>query len=343
MGPRLENLGGENSEREAVRRDGKLAGILFIAGGLAGTPVIALESPDHGPAVLLLTLLAVATGIGCLLAPWERWGRRALHPVIALASIEVFTVCMLVAPMFCWYFVLVAIYAAYVLRTRAEIGVQIAFAGALMFTSAAIDGSYEVVATIVSVPTVLASAGMVTMLREELERGRARYAALARQDSLTGVGNYRALRETLTKEIAAHHFAKRRFALVLIDLNDFKRINDHYGHLEGDRVLRDVGGVIGEAVPTRFVSRHGGDEFSVVATETSEGEAAEMGSRLEQAVARVTVGDVALGACTGYAMYPDHGDTPDGLIAHADRALRKEKGARRELRSAAPEVVPAAT
>jgi diguanylate cyclase (GGDEF)-like protein len=327
-----------------VRRDGRLAGILFIGGGLAGTPLIAFERPELAPEVFLLTLLALGSGLFCLLAPWDRWGRHVLHPVAAIASMQVFAVCMIVAPMFCWYFILVGIYSAFVFRTRAEIAAQVGFAAALMLGAGAMDGGYSLLSKIVSVPTLLVSAGLVTKLREELEDGQERYRALAREDSLTGVGNYRALRETLTTEISEHHVAKRRFALILIDLNDFKRINDHHGHLEGDRVLKDVGGVIREALPSRFVSRHGGDEFSVVAAETSDGEAAEMSIRLEQAVARLTVGDVALGACTGYAMYPDHGDTPDELIAHADRVLRKEKRARREIaRGGASETVPATT
>ena len=65
--------------------------------------------------------------------------------------------------------------------------------------------------------------------------------ALARRDELTGVGNYRALHERLAAEISRHRRHGREFALILLDLDGFKAVNERFGHLEGDRLLAEIG------------------------------------------------------------------------------------------------------
>jgi diguanylate cyclase (GGDEF)-like protein len=189
-----------------------------------------------------------------------------------------------------------------------------------------------------------ALAALRSPCRSSLCRGRDRQAGfrlLSRQDALTGVGNYRELHESLALQVGRHALTRMRFALVLVDLDEFKSINDEHGHLEGDRVLREVGSLLGDAVRRRdIVARRGGDEFSVIAPETSEGEASELATRLEQAVSRLMTPDRPLSACTGWAVYPDDGETPDDLIGHADQALRQEKRTRQALATGkAPKVV----
>ena len=326
-------LADTQSEGAINRRNGRIAAYLFIAGGIAGAPAIALHDPALSPAVFLLPVLAFVSGAVCLLIPWQRLSPRWLHAVAVIGSLEVLATTMLVSPVFSWYFALVAVYGAYVFSTRIEVAAQGGFAGALMFASAwSLEGSDGIGRMLIAVPAVITTTVLVWALREQLERRQAGYRLLSRRDPLTGVGNYRELHDALADQVARHGAAQRRFALILVDLDRFKRINDLHGHLEGDRVLRETAAMLADTVRGgELVARHGGDEFSVVAPETSEGEAGELALRLEQAISRLTVADRALRASTGCAVYPDDGGDSDELMAAADRSLRREKRARREL------------
>ena len=311
-------------------RHGRIAGVLFIAGGIAGTPAIALQG--HPPTVFLLTLLALVSGAICLLAPWRRLSPRWIHLVCAVASLEVFAVAVVAAPEFAWYYTLVGAFAAYVFPTRQEVAAQLAFAVVLMFTAAAIDGGEEVVYMVIAVPALITATALIRALREELERGRASYRMLSRRDGLTGVGNYRQLHEAIAEEVSRHERSGDRFALIVLDIDRFKQVNDDHGHLEGDRVLREVATAMAGAVRNAdLVARHGGDEFAVVAPALSNGGAEELCSRVKAAAGAVTVSGHPLAVTAGWAVYPDHGGTPDELFGRADTNLREQKGRRRPL------------
>jgi diguanylate cyclase (GGDEF)-like protein len=318
------------TEADATRRGGRIAGVLFIAGGIAGTPALAFQDPALPPTVFLLTALAVVSGAICLGTPWERVSSRWLYAVGAIASLEVFATCMIIGPVFCWYYILVAVWSAYVFPRSVDVAAQVGFAVTMMFTAAALEGAREVVYMLVAVPALVGATALVWTLRQQLERGRAGYRKLSRRDPLTGVGNYRELHDAVVDQIARHTGSQRHFSLVLVDLDDFKWINDEHGHLEGDRVLREVASVlVADSREGDVVTRHGGDEFAVVAPGTNEGEADGLARCLAAAVSRLTVDGRALGACTGFAVYPDHGEDSDALVRHADRVLRREKRQRR--------------
>lgn len=148
---------------------------------------------------------------------------------------------------------------------------------------------------------------------------------LARRDELTGVGNYRALHERLAGEIARHTRHGREFALVLIDLDGFKQVNERYGHLEGDRLLAEIGGSLRKEVRGGdSVFRQGGDEFAVIVPEVNAEEAGEVAGRLRGRVSERGFGsDEArpLSATTGFAMFPADGRTVDDLLRVADADL----------------------
>lgn len=153
--------------------------------------------------------------------------------------------------------------------------------------------------------------------------------ALARRDELTGVGNYRALHERLAAEIARHQRHGREFALVLLDLNGFKEVNERYGHLEGDRLLAEIGGSLRKQVRGEdSVFRQGGDEFAVIVPEVNAEEAGEVAKRLRGRVSVRGFGSDEmrpLTATTGYAMYPADGRTVDELLTVADADLFSAK------------------
>jgi diguanylate cyclase (GGDEF)-like protein len=145
---------------------------------------------------------------------------------------------------------------------------------------------------------------------------------LSRRDELTGVGNYRALHERLDEEIARHARHRREFALVLIDLDGFKQVNEELGHLEGDRLLAEIGEALHEEVRGEdSVFRQGGDEFAVIAPETNGEEAEDVAARLRTKVRGCGGKGTRLSAGTGYAIYPGDGRTVHDLLRRADSDL----------------------
>jgi diguanylate cyclase (GGDEF)-like protein len=159
--------------------------------------------------------------------------------------------------------------------------------------------------------------------------------ALARRDELTGVGNYRSLHERLVEEIARHRRHSREFALILLDLDGFKAVNERLGHLQGDRLLAEIGAALGDEVRAEdSVFRQGGDEFAVIVAESHAEEAEEVAARLRDRVARRGLGtdDVfTISAATGFAMFPADGVTVDDLLGFADADLFAAKRGRRPV------------
>ncbi|MFN8162638.1 MAG: GGDEF domain-containing protein [Solirubrobacterales bacterium] len=176
---------------------------------------------------------------------------------------------------------------------------------------------------------LVAVAGGILLLMRSLRASHEALWALARRDELTGVGNYRALQESLAAEIARHHRRRREFALMLLDLDDFKQINERFGHLEGDRLLAEIGAALRDAVRAEdSVFRQGGDEFAVIVPEASAEEAAEVAIRLKERVCHRGFGsdeDRPVSAATGFAMYPADGQTVDDLLGFADLDLFASK------------------
>jgi diguanylate cyclase (GGDEF)-like protein len=162
-----------------------------------------------------------------------------------------------------------------------------------------------------------------------LEASHAYLWALSRRDELTGVGNYRALHERLGEELSRHRRRQREFALILIDLDGFKQVNEKLGHLEGDRLLTEIGEALRDEVRGEdSVFRQGGDEFAVVAPEINGEEAEDVAARLRARVSGCGAG-VRISAGTGFAVFPADGHSISELIACADRDLL---GAKRDGR-----------
>jgi diguanylate cyclase (GGDEF)-like protein len=149
-------------------------------------------------------------------------------------------------------------------------------------------------------------------------------AHAARTDGLTGCLNHAALHEGLAREIERlSRHESGALSLVLVDLDDFKQVNEAHGHLVGDEVLRRAGLALRTATrPYDLAARYGGDEFALVAVEADEEDACEIADRalerIGDAVAELAPGTSV--ATAGVAQWSP-GVTPVELIARADRAL----------------------
>ena len=175
----------------------------------------------------------------------------------------------------------------------------------------------------VVVPT---SVGILLALRRRLERERDAMRRFALRDPLTGVANRRALDERLGYEIARHTRHGESFAVLALDLDGFKAVNDRFGHDAGDQLLRETAAALVEVVRAQdTVVRLGGDEFCVLAPQTGQTSADQLSGRVRGALAGVTAGLSGLSASMGIAVFPADGTTPEALLAAADLAALEAK------------------
>ena len=153
-------------------------------------------------------------------------------------------------------------------------------------------------------------------------------------DLLTGLPNRLLLKDRLTQEIARCQREDRRFAVLFIDLDRFKDVNDSFGHSAGDAVLREAAARIRGCVrASDTVSRLGGDEFTVLLANLQRPQAAgPIAENIVRALAReFAVGEhhSFLGASIGIASYPEDGSSAEDLLKNADTAMYRAKSAGR--------------
>jgi diguanylate cyclase (GGDEF)-like protein len=173
---------------------------------------------------------------------------------------------------------------------------------------------------IMSLTTLVFAAEVAERRRQE---DRVRYMAVS--DALTGLANYRRLVEALDAEVKRFGRSNRPFAVLLLDLDGFKQVNDRHGHLMGNRALCRVADVL--RIHCREVdtpARYGGDEFALVLPETGRHAALQVAHRISQCLAAQTE-TPKLSVSIGVAVHPEDGQTIEQLLGAADRALYQEK------------------
>lgn len=154
---------------------------------------------------------------------------------------------------------------------------------------------------------------------------------LADHDDLTGLENRRKFFQTLHREIARANRYGGIFSLILLDLDYFKEFNDKYGHLAGDRVLREIAQAIRKSLRiTDVAARYGGDEFAVIALGADHRAARQVAERIRGEIRSLNYRDPLITASAGIACFPRDAGDGEGLVAAADWALYRGKMAGRD-------------
>lgn len=155
---------------------------------------------------------------------------------------------------------------------------------------------------------------------------------LSVRDPLTGLFNRRYMEESLHREIATANRKGRQLAVVMLDVDHFKRFNDTFGHDAGDMLLREVGSLLQSNSRTSDIAcRFGGEEFVMIYPETEPQFVLQRAEHLRQMISAMQVQHFgrSLGQITasfGISVFPDHGSTIEELLKCADEALYQAKG-----------------
>ncbi|MGW1425640.1 sensor domain-containing diguanylate cyclase [Bradyrhizobium manausense] len=193
--------------------------------------------------------------------------------------------------------------------------------------------------------------GVVAVIRDMTEQKdlQDKLASLATTDGLTGLANRRAFDERLADEWARARRDGTQLSLLLIDVDHFKKFNDHYGHLAGDGCLRALGRILSATArrPADLAARYGGEEFAVLLPNTGPDGCAEVGEGIRQALHDLAMlhaqnppsrlVTVSVGAATGL---PSQVTDSSTLVAAADRALYTAKDSGRDRLVMSGQVVP---
>ncbi len=159
--------------------------------------------------------------------------------------------------------------------------------------------------------------------------------AHALTDPMTGLPNARSLQAHFEKEMGRAARSDQNLQVLVMDLDGFKAVNDSFGHIAGDEMLREVGRVVREQLRDYdFLARYGGDEFVAIIPDAEQDTVVDLCARIEKAVNELRVpvegGEFArVGVSLGSASYPHNGQTFDQIIVAADKAMYIRKSSRK--------------
>jgi diguanylate cyclase (GGDEF)-like protein len=321
------------------------SGLMWFTAGIGGIVALALPGTSHEHLGWLLALTAASFGWGALLlslrypkpgtclelravttalligvvavALWATGGARSyLQPILLFTGLHV---AYFYPPRLAWP--LLALFVA-------------AYASPLLYDANAVADGYP--ARLLLFSTALgATYAIMRLLKRRLVSAEQRQRAMAEHDPLTGLANRRAFDGALAEAVEQRDRHGRSAALLLIDFDDFKAVNDTHGHPVGDAVLQAVArACLPEVRGVDCLARIGGDEFAVVAPGAGAVGAERLSAALQAAIATAPlVPEVgAIAVTVAWATVPEDATTAEQLIRVADRRLMERKRARRGVR-----------
>jgi diguanylate cyclase (GGDEF)-like protein len=177
----------------------------------------------------------------------------------------------------------------------------------------------------------------------------ARAESNALTDSLTGLPNARRLHVRFEEEVSRARRTGHPFQVIMLDLDDFKLVNDTFGHKLGDRMLREVAGLVhAQLREYDFLARYAGDEFVAIAPDLAGPKVEELRERIEKVVSAFSIdvrarGKARVGISVGAAVYGVDGETLDQLLVAADQAMYRAKSAHKTGPLLTPNIESATT
>jgi diguanylate cyclase (GGDEF)-like protein len=300
------------------------SGMMWTATGVLGAAVLALPGSDRDHVEIALVMAAFAIGWGLFSLWMASHGRgmtvgyRALvtaatMPVVALSLWATGGATSFIQPVM----IFTALFISYFFPPRLAWPLNVlfiyAYATPLFYDDRVLEVGYPARLAMFALATTGATVA-IHYLKGRLVRAELHQRTMAERDSLTGVSNRRAFDAALEKAART----REPYALILIDLDDFKRVNDEQGHPAGDEVLRSVAAAAsGIARKGDCVARIGGDEFAMLAPGAGASGVLRLLRDLRDAI--------EFPATFAAGLVPDDALTPDELVAHADARLMAQK------------------
>lgn len=223
------------------------------------------------------------------------------------------------------------------------IGARVVRLGSLMLgfdqPTGIFDGSVSQLVYL-AIPTIMIPLGTISFVLLASEKLRRDLEFTSRYDDLTQCLNKRAAMEALQREIAHARRHGNKLSIMLLDLDNFKNINDTHGHLEGDKVLVDFSRRAKSSLrETDQLTRFGGDEFMAILPDTDLEQASLIAQRLHEAAREDQ--SIAWSVSIGLSEWLDHDDSVAALLTRADKALYKSKASGRNQTQAISGLPPA--
>ncbi|MBM3668341.1 MAG: GGDEF domain-containing protein [Actinobacteria bacterium] len=322
------NGNGRSSSRAVTLRGAwRLGALLFVAGAVSTIPGTFVLDSDFEPWMYAVTGVGILSGVACLLVPWWRASERWLLLVPVVGAIEVALSVALTDFVFSHLYFFVGLYIGLVFPRPRQMAPLLALLVVALFVPSVYESEPVEEALLWALaPGIVLTAIVVGRLTSGLEASRETYRRLSSEDGLTGVGNYRSLIERLRHETSRHHRHEREFAVLTLDLDNFKTVNETQGHLVGDLLLALAGSMLDLKVRAEdAVFRQGGDELSVIAPEAGRKQAELLAGRIKAAISLINSGELKVTASVGCAVYPEDGLEAGELLDAADPALLERK------------------
>jgi diguanylate cyclase (GGDEF)-like protein len=312
-------------------------GIATIAGMLIDIALPQLGIPDEivSPTVIAFAVVALfMAGVWLMMAARDEPALPWMNVIIGTGTLLISLMALLTGdfgPVVLPYLLAPAMAAAFYMPFEQACAHLLAISATCLAVAFGSTGTTLDADTVIAVNVLfftLLAAGMLMIARKRIQDGIVRNVALAGRDPLTGVANLRKFNERLRSKLDRAERRGGAVTLLMIDLDEFKRVNDEYSYTLGDAVLAASAKAMNSVVRSNeLVARRGGDEFAVIAVGASLEEGQLLAERIREAIRRERrrlCPGVSPEASVGVVEFRS-GETPETFVQRADVALKSAK------------------